>query len=129
MIHDTIQTSKSRKIQFHPNEHIPNKDESKLLRKLKKETGMSENEIREIKKYRIMLSDAQKQSQIRKHSRDVRWCRKMIKFACSKTGLAPQHPDTIKALQEELNYRYTYNHHPWSMTRIDAKTMVKNYAK
>ncbi len=129
MIHDTIQTSKSRKIQFHPNEHIPNKDESKLLRKLKKETGMSEEEIRNIKEYRILLSDAQKQSQIRKHSRDVKWCRMMIKIACRRTGLAPQHPDTIKVLQEVLNNNYMFGHYPWSMTRIDAKTMVKNYAK
>lgn len=129
MIYDRIRTTKSVKILHHPDKHIPNKDESKLLRKIKNDTGMSEDEIRGIKKYRIMLSDAQKQSQIRKYGREVKWCRNMIKIACRQTGLVPQHPDTIKVLQEVLNTNYSFGHYPWSMTRINANTMVKHYAK
>jgi len=129
MIYDRVYTLKGRKLQFHPDKHISNKDESKLLRKLMNETSLSEVEIRGIKKYRIMLSDAQKQSQIRKYSRDVKWCRNMIKIACRKTSLVPQHPETIKVLQEVLNNYYGFGHYPWSMSRIDANTMVKHYAK
>jgi hypothetical protein len=38
--------------------HIPCKKESKTLRKLKKETGLSEKELREIPKYRKELSES-----------------------------------------------------------------------
>ena len=43
-----------------PGVHIMMKKESKVLRKLKKETGLTETQIRAHKKYRKMLSDAQK---------------------------------------------------------------------
>ncbi len=39
-------------------EHVPCKKESKTLRRLKKETGLSEKELREIPKYRKELSES-----------------------------------------------------------------------
>lgn len=44
-------------------EHIPNKQEAKLLRRLMSETGNTEEEIRDIPKYRRMLAEAQKSPQ------------------------------------------------------------------
>ncbi len=38
--------------------HVPCKKEATMLRKIKKESGLSEEEIREIPKYRQMLSEA-----------------------------------------------------------------------
>lgn len=38
--------------------HVPCKKESKTLRRLKKETGLSEKELREIPKYRKELSES-----------------------------------------------------------------------
>lgn len=46
--------------------HIMNKNERRALNKLKKSTGLSEEEIRKIKQYRIILSNAQKSSTIKK---------------------------------------------------------------
>jgi len=40
--------------------HVPMKKESELLRKLMSENGLSAKEVREHKKYRILLSDAAK---------------------------------------------------------------------
>lgn len=40
--------------------HIPNKEESKLLRRLMSETGNTEEEIRSIPKYKRMLAEAQR---------------------------------------------------------------------
>ena len=39
--------------------HVMSKPEAKVMRRLQAETGLSEEEIREHKKYRKMLSDAQ----------------------------------------------------------------------
>lgn len=39
-------------------EHVPCQKESKTLRRLKKETGLSEKELREIPKYRKELSES-----------------------------------------------------------------------
>lgn len=44
--------------------HLMNKNEAKVMRQLKKKTGLSEEEIREVKKYRKMLSDAQDAGEI-----------------------------------------------------------------
>lgn len=35
----------------------------------------------------------------------------------------------IKVLQEVLNTNNSFGHYPWFMTRINANTMVKHYAK
>ena len=40
-------------------EHVMSKPEAKVMRRLQAETGLSEEEIRSVKKYRKMLSDAQ----------------------------------------------------------------------
>lgn len=61
--------------------------------------------------------------------RAEKWCKLMIKIACRRTGLVPQHPKTIKMLQEVIDNNYHRGYYPWCMSRIDAKTMVKNYAK
>lgn len=42
-----------------PDKHLPNKNEAKMLRKIMAETGLNELEVRNIKKYRKMLSEAQ----------------------------------------------------------------------
>lgn len=42
------------------NEHVPMKKESKVLRRLMSQTGLTEPQLREHKKYRVMLSQTQK---------------------------------------------------------------------
>ena len=40
--------------------HYANKKEAKTLRRIMSQTGLTESEVRAIKKYRIMLSEAQR---------------------------------------------------------------------
>jgi Zn-dependent M16 (insulinase) family peptidase len=48
-----------KKVYVKPDEHVMNKNEAKLMRRLQAQTGLSQEEIREIKKYKKMLSEAQ----------------------------------------------------------------------
>ena len=131
--HYSTFSKKTNKIRRDNTKHYPNKDEASLLRKIISETGLSEKKIREVKKYRIMLSDAQKQAQKPKHNSIEKWYQKRIKEACKKTGLVPQHPKTIKVLDEILTDRYgcCWRWKPVGINRnkMTAKTVVRDYAK
>lgn len=122
---------KTSKIKFDNTKHYPNQDEASLLRSIMSDTGLLEEEIRDIKKYRVMLSDAQKQGQKPKRSSTKKWYQKRIKEACKKTGLVPQHPKTIKVLDEILDDKYSSRWWtPWYLRdKIRAKTVVRDYAK
>ena len=122
-------SKKDKKIRHDNTKHYPNKDEASLLRKIMTETGLNEEEVRQVKKYRVMLSEAQKQGQKRKRNSETKWAQNRIKSACRKTGLAPQHPETLKVLDEMLQSSYNWSHYPWSMDRMNAKTLVNNYSK
>lgn len=126
-------SKKSNKIQKDNTKHYPNQDEAKLLRKIMSNTGLNEQEVRSIKKYRVMLSDAQKLGQKPKRSAVKKWYQKRIKEACKITGLAPQHPDTIKVLDEILENRKFLWNRPWYLfgynSNLNAKTVVRDYAK
>lgn len=80
--------------------HIMNKNESATLRKLKKETGLTEEELRKEKKYRKILSEAQKQ-QGNKSYYD-RLIIDIIKNVTRETKLPVEHPDFKIKLSEEL---------------------------
>ena len=49
--------------------HIMNGPEAKVMRRLKSDTGLTEEEIREVKKYRVELSTAQKEGEKAKRSK------------------------------------------------------------
>jgi hypothetical protein len=122
---------KAEKIRKDPTKHYPNKDEASELRKIMSSTGLTEEEVRKDKKYRIQLSNAQKEGQKPKRTETERTFQRLIKLACKHTGLTPQHPDTIKALQEILNKR-SKGYFSYSFLRtnnLNAETVVKNYAK
>jgi hypothetical protein len=127
-----VEGKKARRIAQDPTKHYPNKDESKELRKIMACTGLTEEEVRADKKYRKQLSDAQKEGQKAKSTELERFYKKLIKEACKTTGLAPQHPDTIAALDQIIKERsgrswgrqwFFYQH----MTT--GKNIVKYYAK
>lgn len=108
-----------------PSKHYPGKREAKLLRKLKKETGMTEEEIRSHKKYRIMLSDAQKEETNPKTDEVTKTYRYLIKLACKETGLAPPHPKTLKALQKIIDAQpYGFW---WLTQKPTAEEVVRNH--
>jgi len=92
-----------------PGVHVPNKNEAKMLRKLKSQTGLTESELREEKKYRKMLSDAQ-QRKGSKTAKD-RAYRDLLKKITRELKLPKEHPEVTKALTKIWNEKYrTYNY-------------------
>jgi hypothetical protein len=127
-----VNSKKANKIRKDLTKHYPNKDEAQELRKIMASTGLSEEEVRQDKKYRKMLSDAQKAGQKAKRTEIERFYQKLIKEACKETGLTPQHPETLKALDEIIKGRQGRN---WgrrfflSQNLKTAVAVVKQYAK
>jgi len=125
---------KVKKIANDPTKHYPNKDEAKLLRKIMSETGMTEEQIRADKTYRIQLSKAQKAGQKAKRTDSERWCHSIIRSACKETKLAKEHPKTIEVIEKILAERklsgsgwgfrraFLYSNPPES-----AKILLRNY--
>ena len=68
--------------------HIPNKNEAKKLRQLMAETGLKEEELRKYKKYRKILSDAQK-PEVKKKSNPI------LKSITQELKLAKEHPKVL----------------------------------
>ena len=119
------------KIAYDPSKHYPNKHESECLRRIMAQSGLTEEEVRANKTYRIELSKAREEGVKAKRSQTTKWCQNVVKRACQKTGLVPQHPETLKVLDEMLNDRYGS---AWGVPfglvgRPNAKTIVRNYAK
>ena len=113
--------------------HIPNKNEGKMLRKLMSENGMTEEEVRGIKKYRILLANASKKGE--KLKGDV-WYnnnkKKFWKVVTKKTGLPKEHPLSKYVYNKELlNYgnRWLVSYfkvHPLNLSKSDLE-ILKNY--
>lgn len=122
---------KEAKIANDSTKHYPNKDEAQELRKIMSSNGLTEEEVRAVKKYRKQLSDAQKSGQKPKRTETERTFQKLIKQACKKTGLVPEHPDTIKVLQEILDTRaLSYFRRSWlEKNKITAENLVKIYRR
>jgi hypothetical protein len=127
-----VDSKKGEKIKRDPSKHYPNKDEATELRKIMASTGLTEEEIRANVKYRKQLSLAQKAGQKAKRSEIEKFYYELIKEACKKTGYAPQHPETLKALDEIIKERQGRSWgRRWffSQNIKSAETLVKQYAK
>jgi hypothetical protein len=101
----TIKRSNSKKrsfkyFLFSDAGHIPNKHEAETLRKIMAETNLTEEEIREIPKYKKQLSIAQKK-QGNKSSKDRTWIF-VLKQVLRKCKLPKEHPDVRKLFKEEM---------------------------
>lgn len=127
-----VNQRKAGKIANDPTKHYPNKDEAQALRKIMASTGLTEKEIREDPKHRKVLSEAQKAGQKPKRSEIEKFYRDLIKLACKKTGLVPQHPETLKLLDEIIKERQGRS---WGRRFFlhqnlkSAEAIVKQYAK
>lgn len=82
--------------------HVPNKDEATLLRKLMSESGLSEAEVREHKKYRVMLSEAQKEGVKATKTPKEKAKIRIMKAVTKQLKLAKEHPLVV----EEFNKRW-----------------------
>jgi len=123
---------KNKKIANDPSKHYPNKNESELLRRIMSETNLNEEEVRSIKKYRKLLSEASKAGQKQKFNKEERYYRDLIKQACKKTGLAKEHPLTLFALDEMLTTTHRSIWRPFYISHwgnVPAATIVLRYGK
>jgi hypothetical protein len=127
-----VESKKADKIRRDSSKHYPNKDEAQELRKIMSSTGLSEKEVREDKKYRKQLSDARKAGQTAKRTEIERFYQNLIKLACKQTGLTPQHPETLKVLDDIIKERQGCS---WGSRFFleqnlkSAKAVVKLYAR
>lgn len=97
------------------NVHQMNKNEAKMLRKLSSETGLSENELRQIKKYRKMLSEAQDEGETSTKTLQERYVNRLMKRVTKELKLAKEHPTVIARFKELLQEKKNSGHFPWFM--------------
>lgn len=106
-------TSK-RKQMAPPGVHVPNKNEAKILRKIMSETGLSEEEVRSHKKYRIELSKAQKKKGDK--SREERRLLSILKSITRELKLPKEHPlvkeEYLKRIKTDGYYSFLSLYNP-----------------
>jgi hypothetical protein len=87
--------------------HAPNKDEAKALRRIMAQTGLTEEQVRSHKKYRIELSNAQKHGRTStgKISRNALDKKRALRYAARKLGLPVWHADVHAYYEEHLKPR------------------------
>lgn len=108
-----------------PDAHILNKNESKAFRKIMSNTGLTKIEVVSEIKYRRELAYAQDIGEKPKYSKyNSKRYFQLIKISCKLTGLVPQHPETLKVIQELLDSR---NYYP--ECRLNAQQFVMTYAR
>ena len=83
-------------------EHVMNSHEATVMRRIQSETGKSEEEVREIKKYRIELSEAQK-AEGPGSTNDQRIVKRLLRSVTRKTGLAAAHPVVVEEAMKLAN--------------------------
>lgn len=100
--------------------HIPDKKESKTLRKLMSETGLSEKEIRNIPKYKWLLARSEQQNQYPKRTEKQKLLNKIMKTVTRELKLAKEHPlvkeEFKKRVDAEKSRLGTWN--SWILNRI-----------
>ena len=82
--------------------HFVNKNEGKVLRKLKQKTGMTEAELRLDPTHRKILSIAQDKGEKSNISRKEKTEKKFMKRVTKKLGLAKEHPKCQEMYKELL---------------------------
>lgn len=87
--------------------HVPNKNEATLLRKIMSKYGLTEKEVREIKKYRVMLSDTQK-VKTAKLSDDEKEKKYLMKLITRKYKLAKEHPVVVECFNKNIKNLKTH---------------------
>ena len=120
------QQNGSKNINAPKGKHIMNKNEAKLCRKLMSETGLSEEELREHKTYRIQLSVAQKEGEQRIRSRQEKYKRSVMKEVTKELKLAKEHPDCLALYKEKMETRKPiWGWGRWWMHDISTKWDLK----
>ena len=103
-------SAKKRHAMLFTGKHVPNKNEAKLLRKLKADTGLTEEELRKHKKYRKLLSEAQRAKGTK--NKEIREYKYLLKTVTRKLKLPKEHQDVVISfvalIQKERNSASCY---------------------
>lgn len=128
-----VRNRKGAKIAYDSTKHYPNKNEATALRKIMADTGLSEEEVRADSKYKKVLSEASKRGNKAKRTDIEKAYHTLIKKACKRTGLVPEHPETLKVLDEILeNEKHRYFSRSFIISQLggfNAKQVVEKYRR
>lgn len=107
--------------------HIMNKNERKTLNKLKRETGLTEDELRKEKKYRKILSEAQKATG---EKTDIdRAVMDIVKGITRQLKLPVEHPDVKVEINKILNDQTNYWTKNLNIHPLEANAVIHWYLK
>ena len=84
------------------NKHFVNKNEAIALRKLKKKTGLTEEEIRLNPEYRKILSNAQDKGEQSPLSKKEKLEKKIMKKITGELKLAKEHPECVELFKKRM---------------------------
>ena len=106
--------------------HMPNKNEAKVLRRIMSESGLSEKEVREHKKYRKELSTAQKPKTNRQSH--LKGYLHILKSVTRELKLPKEHPDVIKLYLERCK-KNTWGYRFYWASPMDVFQIKKSKQK
>jgi len=104
--------------------HVATGKEAKLLRKLKAEHKMSEEEIRKNPDYRKMLAEAQK-SETTYSKTKKKELHYLVKKICKETNLHPDHPKVKELILKSLEETPLWD--SWNRKEIENRLKTGDY--
>jgi hypothetical protein len=109
--------------------HVANKNEADMLRKIMAESGLGEVEVRDVYKYRKMLSDAAKQTGDKDDK--LRRAINLLKNVLREYKLPKEHPNVKKLFFDKAKERQDEAMWPnlYVFTVGHFESALKNYKK
>lgn len=92
----------ARKAHARPDQHIPNKHEGQLLRKMMQTAGVSEEEIRAVKGNRVKLAQARISGTKARRTRRQKALDNLMKGVTRELKLAKEHPLVVAEFKKRL---------------------------
>ena len=105
-----FKSNKSKKL-LRTGDHVPNSNEKKVIRRIMSQTGLSEQEIMDIKKYRIEISDAKKESSLSEYQKIKK---RLLKQVTKELKLPKEHPKTFIRYNEVWIDYWKPRMHKWA---------------
>lgn len=103
--------------------HITNKNESKKLRQLMSETGLTEEELRKDKKYRKLLSNAQ--TKVGNKGSYIRYLLKLRKKVTKELKLPKEHPLVLERLKEVIEEeKDVCGYYSFRLRHVNARNII-----
>lgn len=101
--------------------HAPNRNESRVLRDICSRTGLSEDEVRERKRYRRELAQAARAQGSGRHP-SFRQALAIRRQVTAETGMHPRHPQFLAVFRVKWDARLIHSHGDLSAAQALAMT-------